>query len=471
MKFTRRHFVAGAVVTVLGGAGLESLREWISGMPQRGELGGRQPLEQHVLQDAQIVLDEGVEVLVPPHHHRVVTARVKVDPTPPALRDARHALELALADLDARYPASSAGLTVTAAWGIPYFQRFVPAQARREIPIDRRASAARSREIRVLVDAERFPSDPENTVLEHNDIAVLLRSDNLDALDEAKQRLFDDLPEIFAVTSIRNGFIGGGFEGKRSLPNRMLVAARIPGGELMPSTAELFLGFTSTVKRGLGPPKIANFETLGYAELPSGYFVGGTHMHLSHIGENLLAWYLNFDHGARVEAMFRPGLEVPSTRQTVHQAPGDVDPIAELHDDYARRRRVGHVSAIQSASRLDRDVVSRDGTIYKKGTAVPQRADFNTLDNPFAWSADPARDRMKREPAAGVHFVVFNPTSDDFARVRRAMDGVLPDGSRLQFAPRSIGQGLNSVLRTTHRQNFLVPPRAHRSFPLAELTA
>ena len=27
----------------------------------------------------------------------------------------------------------------------------------------------------------------------------------------------------------------------------------------------------------------------------------------------------------------------------------------------------------------------------------------------------------------------------------------------------------NSVLRTSRRQNFLVPPRAHRSFPLAEL--
>jgi hypothetical protein len=27
------------------------------------------------------------------------------------------------------------------------------------------------------------------------------------------------------------------------------------------------------------------------------------------------------------------------------------------------------------------------------------------------------------------------------------------------------------VLTTTHRQNFLVPPRRHRSFPLAELGA
>jgi hypothetical protein len=72
-------------------------------------------------------------------------------------------------------------------------------------------------------------------------------------------------------------------------------------------------------------------------------------------------------------------------------------------------------------------------------------------------------------PAAGVHFVVFNPSSDDFNRGRLAMDGVLPDGTKLPFAPRDRGQGINSILRTTHRQNFLVPPRRHRSFPLVEL--
>jgi hypothetical protein len=49
------------------------------------------------------------------------------------------------------------------------------------------------------------------------------------------------------------------------------------------------------------------------------------------------------------------------------------------------------------------------------------------------------------------------------------MDGELPDGTKLPFQPRQRGQGFNDVLRTTHRQNFLVPPRRHRSFPLAEL--
>jgi hypothetical protein len=49
------------------------------------------------------------------------------------------------------------------------------------------------------------------------------------------------------------------------------------------------------------------------------------------------------------------------------------------------------------------------------------------------------------------------------------MDGELPDGTKLPFHPRDRGQGINSILRTTHRQNFLVPPRRHRSFPLVEL--
>jgi len=51
------------------------------------------------------------------------------------------------------------------------------------------------------------------------------------------------------------------------------------------------------------------------------------------------------------------------------------------------------------------------------------------------------------------------------------MDGALPDGTTLALPPRADGQGFNSILRTTHRQNFLVPPRAHRSFPLSELSS
>jgi hypothetical protein len=51
------------------------------------------------------------------------------------------------------------------------------------------------------------------------------------------------------------------------------------------------------------------------------------------------------------------------------------------------------------------------------------------------------------------------------------MDGSLGDGSRLALDPRSAAQGFNSFIHATHRQNFVVPPRARRSFPLADLVA
>ena len=46
----------------------------------------------------------------------------------------------------------------------------------------------------------------------------------------------------------------------------MAVAAQIPGADLIPETSELFLGFTSTQRAGMGPGRIANFETLGYVD-------------------------------------------------------------------------------------------------------------------------------------------------------------------------------------------------------------
>jgi len=57
---------------------------------------------------------------------------------------------------------------------------------------------------------------------------------------------------------------------------------------------------------------------------------------------------------------------------------------------------------------------SNYGVDYPTGTTIPVRGDFDTLDNPFYYPSDPA------------------------------------------------------VLHTTHRQNYLVPPRRRRSFPLAE---
>jgi hypothetical protein len=239
----------------------------------------------------------------------------------------------------------------------------------------------------------------------------------------------------------------------------------------VPASAQLFLGFTSTQKDALGPRLIANHETLGFVELgPTQYFRQGTSMHVSHLFEDLEAWYLNFDFRERVATAFRPDQpELRAGTLTVPQPLKRADSARGVRREFETQGRIGHSSAIQASSRLQRDHVGVDGTVYKRGTAIPQRADFNTLDSPFAWSARRDVDQMGSGPRAGLHFIVFNPSSDDFHRNRLAMDGQLPDGTKLPLKARERSQGFNSVLRTTHRQNFLVPPRRHRSFPLAEL--
>jgi hypothetical protein len=468
VKLTRKQLLGGAAAGALGAAGIYELLDQLAESPER-PAAGELPIEQHLLAGMKTFEHEGVEVIEPPLHHQVVTARVRVRRSSEALGTARETLEGALRDLERRYAPTPAGLAVTVAWGRPYFERYVFALAGRRLPIDRRATESADRPVAALLDAVRFPSDPDDTVLEANDVAILLRSDVREHVADGASRLFDDTTGLFELTSIRKGFQGGGFTGATSLPKAMASAAGVPGADLIPDTAQLFLGFTSTQTHTQGQSAIANFETLGLIDLRDGYFRGGTHMHLSHIHEDLEAWYLDFDFRERVDTTFRPGQEASDGAQTLPQPPEEAAGVPEVEDDFRRVGAIGHGSSIQTTSRLQLDTRGADGRLYHKGSAIPLRADFNTLDNPFFWTADPDRDGFDERPSAGVHFVTFNPSSDDFNRNRLAMDGVLPSGKRLELEPRSRAQGLNSVLRTTHRQNFIVPPRSRRSFPLTEL--
>jgi hypothetical protein len=458
--------LVGAATSGLGAAGLyELVDRLVSSSNVHRAAGGQLQPEQHILDGIAVVRDNGVEVVTPPLHHTLVTAQVSAGD----VRAAQPEFEHALSQIEERYAPTPAGLGVTVGWGLPYFRRYVPRQAEIHLPVDRRASRTKGRVVHALAETIRFPSDPHTTILEQNDLAVLLRSDVRAHIDDAERTLFHG-SHLFRVTSIRRGFVGSDFQRAPSLAKRMAQAAGVDGADLIPDDAELFLGFTSTQRAALGPRRIANFETLGYVDLgPREYFRNGTHMHVSHVFEDLAAWYLTFDFQERVDTMFKPGMDVKPGTVTVAQGPSHPASSASVRRNFHTQGRIGHSSSIQPTSRLQHDVIAADGSVYRRGTAIPQRADFNTLDNPFAWSASPARDGVGNVASAGVHFVVLNPTSDDFHRNRLAMDGVLPDGTRLPFGERSRQQGFNAVLQTTHRQNFLVPPRRHRSFPLAEL--
>src|SRR6202034_3642249 len=347
------------------------------------------------------------------------------------------------------------------------------------LPIDLTTSKAKGETVYALQDARTFPSDTPPpgfgpVRLEQNHVAVLLRSDSLAHITAATNALFgsgsNQAGSLFKVTSIRQGFAGGGFYGQQGLPSKLALAAGIPGAHSIPRQAPLFLGFTSTLVSNMGPGNIANLETLpGLTDQwPNGYFKQGTTMHLSHLYEDLETWYeKGFPrYEQQVQAMQYPGITpAPAHGTYALQPPGQS--ATQVAKGVKRHHSYGHSGSLSVVDSTASKTKSNYGESYPAGTTIPVRGDFNTLDNPFQYTSDPTADHYSKTPAAGLHFLMFQPTIEIFNSVRLAMDGHFP-GTTLPVSPHSTHAGINSVLQTTHRQNYLVPPRRHRSFPLAE---
>jgi hypothetical protein len=182
--------------------------------------------------------------------------------------------------------------------------------------------------------------------------------------------------------------------------------------------------------------------------------------------EDLATWYgQGFPtYADRVQAMLQPGLSpAPGTLTLNPPGQSEADVAQGVHQYHA----YGHTGSMAPVDSTTAPTTSNYGVDYPTGTTIPVRGDFNTLDNPFHYTSDPTGNRYSSKPAAGLHFLIFQPTIAIFNRVRLAMDGHYSDQT-LSVAPRSPHAGINSVLFTTHRQNYMVPPRRHRSFPLAE---
>ena len=180
----------------------------------------------------------------------------------------------------------------------------------------------------------------------------------------------------------------------------MALAAGIAGAELIPDGSELFLGFTSTQKAGLGPRRIANLETLGYTDprlLPPRH----AHAPLAHHRGPRRPGTSTSTSTSASATVFRPGMQVPEGTQTVRAGPARRSSTRRRAPRLPPQR---HDRATRPRSRRPRGSTATSsaptGRVYPKGTAVPHRADFNTLDNPFFWSANP-RARRQADAADG----------------------------------------------------------------------
>ncbi len=493
---------AGTLGVALGSAGIYKMIDTAAKPPDRAPAAASQPSqEQYILQNEQVVKVNGsglkssngtIPVLVPALHDHVITATLNVPANAKALQEAQHHLESVLRGLEREFPPSPTGVGITVAWGLPYFHQYIPSLGKTSgffkagtpypayLPVDVMTSKMEGRTVYALLDSRTFPSDQPPpgfgpVRLEQNDVAVLLRSDSLANIMAATNALFGprshQAGSLFKVTSIRRGFSGGGFYGQQGLASKLALAAHLPGARSIPRQAQGFLGFTTTLQSNMGPGVIANLETLpGLTDQwPDGYFKQGTTMGLSHLFQDLATWYERSfpEYGDRVQAMLQPGLS-PAPGTITLQPPGQS--VADVARGVRRYHAYGHTGSMSQVDSTTSATTSNYGVAYPAGTMIPVRGDFDTLDNPFYYTSDPAADHYSKEPAAGLHFIMFQPTIAIFNRVRLAMDGHY-SGVTLPVAPRSPHAGINSVLHTTHRQNYLVPPRRHRSFPLAEYLA
>ncbi len=471
-QLSRRELLKRGAAALAAG-NIYSLLDGIAAAPVRAATTAARTREQYLLSGLQVVQELGIDVIVPPLHHRIVTARLRISGAS-HLHAAQARLEHALATVEARYPSTPAGLGVTVGWGLPYFRRLVPrlADGRKYpayLPVDRRASKGTGKPLAAVLEATPFASDPAGLHLGTDDVVFLFRSDVVAHIDDGQHAIVDALHDLFSVTTIRNGFVGGGFGAGPGLAKQMAQAASVPGADLMVDGVQMFLGFTSTQKAAMAPDRIASFETLpGLTDQKlKSYWSGGAAMHVSHLNEDLERWWQSVPFTDQLRSMNRPGLTVPDKTYTIAEDVSRVETAADVRSDLSHFGGVGHSATLQTVTRLPTDVRDAYGVVRPRGAAVISRADFNTLDNPFSQSV--VAGEVSATPSAGVHFVAFAPSTDFFNRARRAMDGALGDGSKLPIDPRSTAQGFNSFVHATHRQNFIAPPRAHRSFPLADL--
>jgi hypothetical protein len=473
-EISRRGFLRVSLGAAVASSGAYGMIEQLATKPARFALASARasaslPREQYLFSGTETVIDNGVGVSVPPLYHEVVTATLASATTAADLKAGHTALEGVLTGLekDGLLTFTPAGLGLAVGWGLTYFDN--PALAgpmATHMPLDKSAPKVNGSYQKVLLAAKKFATDPATVILEKNDVVVVLASDSLANIATAYNAVFQGpAAGLFKVTSRRKGFVDATKLGTGgvSLTKQFALANKLPGAASIPDQAQLFLGFTSTQQAAEGPGTIANFESLGMTDqTPKSYFAYGTTLALSHLYENIATWYANNVYADRVNLAFRPGLKaIKNGTLTIPESASDAETTADLVQDIGNYGIVGHSGSMQPISRLQ----SATGG-FAAGTAIPVRADFNTVDNPFAFSAYPTRDHWSASPSAGVHFLSYVPTSYYFQLLRGAMDGQgFPGGSQQYFH-----QFLNAAdITTTHRQNFLIPPRAHRSFPLAEL--
>jgi hypothetical protein len=427
---------------------------------------------------------DGIPVALPPVHTAFVTARLVFPPT----KGDQLRMEAALRTIETAYPYSPSGVFTHVAYSDNYFNRLpgivvgaaMPRTLSGNQPVLKRAVpgptdvASGNRNLELRRAEFNVP-----VRLENNDILFTVRSDNphivADVVDwlsgsDSLKGQFVFSPRFVAgmsITSSRAMFV------QRGLPRSVADSQHLSFASFVNPNSPMWMGFADQQVNASAPAQNVTFVGGGGIRLTNSqagnYFDNGAIQHLSHVLLDLQQFYVDGrdpDEGdvrepfsERIQYMF----------ESPQQVPEDADPFTDgggprnLSTRGAFLPNVfrGAGYARQSAQQFAR--MGHISQLHRSGRTADGRPIHLRIDGPGFDAMDTATGRNTPK----LQFSGFFPSSDFFATLRASQASV---DLLTEFALEEEDHGIERFITATRRQNYLIPPRRHRAFPLVEFT-
>ena len=428
----------------------------------------------------------GVEFQMPPVHTVFLTAALRRTP----VKADQAEMGRVLGALERAYPWGAANLVTFVSYGLPYFRR-LPGGLHGNLVAGHMPRLHSGTGRYVLEEAVPGPTDVSpanphirklrynvNVKIEHNDLLFTLRGDNPAFLTDVLAWLGGSgtlrgevVPSpawkgLLRLTSSRHMFVQMG------LPKSIAARDGLPFAGYIQRQSPMWMGFADQQVNGAGPAPICTFAGNSAAHLTTAvagdYFDHGSIQHLSHVILDMLQFFAMKTATSapgedgrfveRVQYMFHAPNLVPGHKNQFANGGGpSLLPNQNRGPRYAEQtargigtnngeRRMGHLSCLQRSSRA------------ADGTPIHLRMDGPGYD---------AMDVPGGQLLPKLQFTIFVPSAEFFRTLRSSQASI--DLQRT-FGVNPDDNGLERFITATRRQNFLVPPRRHRAFPLTELT-
>ena len=409
-----------------------------------------------------------------PSHTRFLTAKLNWTPK----RTDQAVLAAALAQIETSYAWSPSGVFTLVSYGLPYFKRLDQVMVGQYMPKLKKDPSRWALEEAIAAPTDivngidplagyrvNFGGGAYNLLIEDNDVLLSLRSDLPGNLDDVERWLkgsgsLNGQPVsspafngLFNWTSSRDQFVQIG------LPAKLAQAAGLSYASRILPDSPMWFNSADQQANGAGPAPITCFQgntSAGITSVstPGDYFWNGTVQVLNHNIDDLAEWYKP-DFRTGLQYMFRAthafGGKTTPFWPNEYYGTGDAAQGAQGIGTPNGVKRMGHLACLQRSSR------AADGTPMHARMDGPgfDRMDVNgtgTNDGPIT---------------PKLQFSAFVPSGDFFNTMRR--NQASPDLVS-KYGVSQYENGVERFITATRRQNFLMPPRRNRAFPLLEMT-